>query len=96
MTRTGSAKNYGHHLREAGFVEYNDMPPGGYQAGDVAIIQNHPRESKHGHMQMYDGSAWFSDFRQNDSWPGPGYRKNMPAFRIYRKNVDNQDVIVDK
>ena len=62
------------------------VPPGGYKAGDVAIIENYTGGAEHGHMQMYDGSVWISDFRQNDFWSGPGYRKNKPSYKIYRKN----------
>jgi hypothetical protein len=78
-----SAQDYGPSLSAVGFVEYAGEPPGGYQRGDVAVIQGfdgHP----HGHMQMYDGSAWVSDFQQRDFWPGPAYRTTQPGFRIYR------------
>ena len=37
-----------------------------------------------GHMQMFDGSVWISDFKQNGFWAGPGYRTHKPAFKIYR------------
>jgi len=36
-------------------------------AGDIRVIQpisGHP----HGHMQIYTGSGWVSDFKQTDQW----------------------------
>lgn len=84
LQRTLSAKNYGPSLTAAGFTEYAAIPEGGYRKGDIAVIDSttgHP----HGHIQMYDGSVWISDFKQLvDFWPGASYRKHMPAFKIYR------------
>jgi hypothetical protein len=83
LTRHASARNYGPSLTAVGFTEYASEPTGGYRRGDVAVIDSftgHP----HGHMQMYDGSAWISDFRQRDFWPGSAYRTAQPSFRIYR------------
>lgn len=58
--------------------------PSIYIAGDVAIIQPIPGHP-HGHMTMYNGSIWISDFKQyNGLYPGPSYRKHKPVFTIYR------------
>ncbi|KHG49778.1 hypothetical protein T636_A1500 [Enterobacter hormaechei subsp. xiangfangensis] len=35
-------------------------------------------------MTMYDGTQWISDFVQKSMYPGPGYRKMQPSFKIYR------------
>lgn len=83
LKRTGSAKDYGPSLESAGFLPMNFTPVGGYQAGDVAIIQPIHKHI-HGHMQMYDGSRWISDFLQRDFWPGPSYRDQRPSFKVYR------------
>jgi hypothetical protein len=80
---TQHAKDYGPGLVAAGFVRYDTEPEGGYQKGDVAVMQGFPGSAS-GHMQMYDGSVWISDFRQNGFWAGPGYRTNKPGFKIYR------------
>jgi hypothetical protein len=83
LARHGSAEDYGPSLVTVGFTEYAAEPPGGFRAGDVAVIQGfdgHP----HGHMQMYNGTAWVSDFSQRDFWPGPAYRTEQPAFTIFR------------
>ena len=53
-------------------------------SGDVAVIQPYPGENGIGHMTMYDGTRWISDFVQKSMYPGPGYRKMQPSFKIYR------------
>lgn len=83
LTRHISAKNYGSSLIAVGFVELNFTPASGYSKGDVAVIQPPPK-TLHGHMQMYDGSQWISDFKQRDFWPGPTYRKKQPSYAVYR------------
>jgi len=78
-----SAKDYGSSLETVGFVK---VPLSHYmrQAGDVGIvhsIKGHP----HGHMAMFDGKIWISDFRQyHGLYPGNAYRKAKPAYEIYR------------
>jgi hypothetical protein len=83
MGRTKYAKNFGPLLEQAGFQKVTD---GSIQKGDVAVIQPYPGGNQAGHMDMYDGSRWVSDFKQNgDSpYPGPGYRKNQPDYTVYR------------
>jgi hypothetical protein len=88
-----SAKNYGPSLEAAQFNKVatsgslGAFPPIGYlpQKGDVAVIQptsdpQHPD----GHIAMYDGKRWVSDFIQHDFWPGPRYRSERPDYEIYR------------
>lgn len=84
LQRTLHAKDYGPHLAAAGFVAYGAMPEGGYIKGDVVVMEGFG-DAPSGHMQMYDGNGWISDFRQgNGFWPGPAYRKSTPAFKVYR------------
>ena len=81
--KSKSAKDYGPYIEEWGFSlvnEPNYLPV----RGDVRVIQNHPEGSIHGHMDMYNGFRWVSDYMQNGTWPGPGYRKYKPTFQIYR------------
>jgi hypothetical protein len=41
--------------------------------------------SQHGHLEMWDGDKWVSDFEQTDDiYPGPGYRAAKPDVTIYR------------
>ncbi|MFL9914065.1 CHAP domain-containing protein [Paraburkholderia fungorum] len=78
---TYSARNYGSSLICTGFYEVSDANP---QKGDVVVIQaimNHPD----GHMAMYDGAIWISDFKQQlGFYPGPAYRSARPSYKIYR------------
>ena len=83
LVRHGSAKDYGISLLHAGFREAITNQ---YVKGDVVIIQGfqgHP----HGHMAMYDGSKWISDFVQSGLYPGPAYREKKPSYKIYRYGV---------
>lgn len=84
LQRTLNAKDYGTSLLRAGFSE---LPPGStLHSGDVAVIQPYPGGNQSGHMTMYDGTQWISDFVQHGMYPGLGYRRTQPAFKIYRMN----------
>lgn len=82
LTPRGSAKDYGISLLAAGFRQ---IAEGGWpEYGDVAVIQpiaGHP----HGHMAMFNGRYWVSDFVQvNGYYPGQGYRSARPPVTFYR------------
>lgn len=78
------AKDYGRLLENAGFSKV--WPGETIRAGDVVVIQSFPGNDA-GHMAMFNGAIWVSDFRQRaDIYPGPGYRKYQPAYQIYRMN----------
>jgi hypothetical protein len=80
LQRTGSAKDYGASLEAAGFQEALGSP----LKGDVIVIQPAPGH-RHGHMAIYDGAHWISDFKQfRGFYPGPAYRNAKPAYKIYR------------
>ena len=66
---------------EAGGVASQGYQP---QKGDVVVIQSYAGGDPNGHVAMYDGTTWISDFRQRDMWGGPGYREKMPPYVIYR------------
>ena len=78
-----SAKDYGTSLTLVGFRALPSTPPF-FVKGDVAIIQpinGHP----HGHMTMFNGAVWVSDFKQlHGFYPGPSYRSKKPSVQIYR------------
>lgn len=81
VPNTDYAKDYGAELLRAGFRE---LPPGSTLiAGDVAVIQPYPGGNGIGHMTMYDGTQWISDFVQKHV-SGAWYRKMQPSFKIYR------------
>lgn len=53
-------------LAQAGFVKIsNSAPP---QVGDV-VVYNRSAKHRHGHIQIFDGSNWVSDFVQRNKSP---------------------------
>lgn len=78
------AKDYGPNMLAAGFSEVSSDPYTNPQAGDVVIIQSPGPASTAGHMTMYNGSVWISDFEQRDMWSGPAFRAAKPEFHVYR------------
>ena len=83
LPRTKEAKDYGTKLLATGFTELDSARTTSYQQGDVVIIQGFT-ENPHGHMAMFDGTKWISDFVQSGLYPGSGYRQNKPTYKIYR------------
>ncbi|MEH3170875.1 NlpC/P60 family protein [Enterobacter quasiroggenkampii] len=79
-----NAKDYGSNLERAGFHVLGQGET--LQEGDVVVIQPYAGGNPAGHMAIYDGTTWYSDFRQRDMWGGPGYRSSRPAYKIYRKS----------
>jgi hypothetical protein len=83
------ARLYGSYLKNWGFTQINTL---NYLKGDIAVIQGYPGGTAdengvpYGHIQMYNGTQWLSNFYQNSFWPGPYYQKYQPAFQIYRMN----------
>ncbi len=90
---SGSAKDYGPRLAQAGFVAQTGSDPP-YQKGDVAVIDGFAQSAAEGikkdhpdgHLAMYDGTQWISDFKQTGVLPYPGsdYEKAKPKIVIYR------------
>ena len=77
------AKNWGSYLLIKGFgVE--DISDYSAEKGDIRVFQNYPGGSFSGHIDMYNGNQWVSDYFENGFWPGRGYRENNAAFTIYR------------
>ncbi|WP_323843183.1 CHAP domain-containing protein [Moraxella sp. Pampa] len=63
FTPNPSAYQYAHGtLADAGFAQISsdDYQP---QVGDVVVF-NRTAKNPHGHIQIYDGNQWVSDFRQ--------------------------------
>jgi hypothetical protein len=90
---SGSAKDYGPRLVLAGFVaQVGGGTP--YQKGDIAVIDGFTKSANagikndhmDGHLAMYDGIQWISDFKQAGVKPYPGsdYEKANPKWVIYR------------
>ena len=86
---SGFAKEYGPYLERVGFHKLSPRPQPDYDAqkGDVVVIQNHPGGHEAGHIAIFNGSHWVSDFVQpqkENLWPGPGYRREKPDYEVYR------------
>lgn len=80
-----SAKDYGPKLEE---MRFKKIDATGYapQKGDIAVFQA-PSTSPHGHIQMFNGTIWVSDFRQDDQkdiYPGSRYREEKISYEIFR------------
>lgn len=78
------AKNYGPYLIRWGFKEIpcTDYIP---KTGDIRVWQNYPGGNIAGHIDMFNGTGWVSDFFEpNPSGPNSKYRK-YKKFKIYRK-----------
>ncbi len=89
LQRCASAKDYDRSLLAAGFVPVPvHTPQEQFMVGDIVIVEPIPGHP-HGHMAMFDGSAWISDFRQRHGhYPGPRYRQLRPAYTVYRYDPD--------
>lgn len=82
-SQPGSAKNYGPPLVAAGYTALsaaNYVPA----KGDIFVMQPANGPQGHGHIAMFDGAIWISDFKQRDMWGGPTARKVQPPYVIYR------------
>jgi hypothetical protein len=75
------AKDWGPTLVRIGFrTVANASQP---QTGDVIVLQSvkgHPS----GHIELYDGENWVSDFIQEDMWPARAYQAQNAKYQIYR------------
>lgn len=82
-----SAKDYDAFLPKLGFKEvsitdYNPMK------GDIIVIKP-PQNTKgheHGHIAMYNGQKWISDFNQRDMYGGSIYRKKGTVYHLFRRS----------
>jgi RHS repeat-associated protein len=84
--RPGSAKDYDKFLTKKGFYRVSST---NYEPikGDIVVMKSFTYDGKshpHGHIQMYNGTQWVSDFKQKDFWPGSGYRSYKPDYKIFR------------
>ena len=52
--------------------------------GDVSVIQPRPGGNPAGHICMFSGVQWISDFKQHEMYSGALYIATRPPFRIFR------------
>ena len=76
-----SAKNYGPYLTKWGFsnVSKTSYSP---TKGDIRVFQPYSGGSQHGHIDMFNGTHWLSDFKEKNLFPSAGYKNS--TFEIYR------------
>lgn len=79
------AYNYLECLPEMGFYEINAKSPD-YKPkpGDI-VVHNPVKGHESGHIAMYNGSAWISDFVQKDIYGGSAYRQS-DNYKVFRYN----------
>lgn len=96
-----AAADYGPHIQAKSFVpvftyagnggalaSVTAIP--GQQAGDVVVIQPIPGHP-YGHMAMFNGTQWVSDYKQADSfYPARAYQARKPAFVMYRYGAQKE------
>lgn len=81
-----SAQGYYDYLKDY-FDKITPTPEPDYlpKKGDIAVFQSPDDEHPHGHIQMYNGTQWVSDFKQpRRFWPGEDYEYDEPPYVIYR------------
>ena len=80
-----SAKDYGPFLQGWGF---NTLSSTNYSPikGDIRVFQPYPGGSQYGHIDMYNGNQWLSDFKEKNEFPGSGYRNSMYALFRWTDN----------
>lgn len=80
--RPEMAKDYGAFLEKNGFKV---IAPDGYspQKGDIVVFQPGPNPA--GHIQVWNGRTWVSDFVQNPNKISP-YGNQTPSYVIYRQD----------
>ena len=98
-----SAKNYGPWLIENNFKVVDNATTvssggvftiSGQQTGDVVVIQAAPHHV-HGHMAMFNGTHWVSDFVQEKGfYPAQIYRDQNIPYKLYRYS-DNSSPVQD-
>jgi hypothetical protein len=82
--RPNSACDYGPFLISKGV---NVVNTDNYKSGDIAVFdafKNPTFNYQWGHIQIYNGSQWVSDFYQSNFWPGHAFQTSQPNFTIYR------------
>lgn len=85
--RPNYAKNYDAYLPTIGFLEVQ-IEEYTAIAGDIIVLQNVEGGHIAGHIAMYTGEQWISDFKQRDRWGGSRYRNaynnNKLIYNYYR------------
>lgn len=79
LQRHVAAKDYGSSLIKVGFQKVAGTETTEVK-GDVVVMQAIGTHV-YGHMQMYSGTQWVSDYKQKGFWP---YTHSRPEIQFYR------------
>jgi len=80
--RPNDAADYGPFLERHGAQEVPNADANHPQQYDILVVDRHGPKHTHGHIAIYDGTRWISDYKQNRPIPS-GYGPN-PVYHIYR------------
>ena len=67
---------------------YEIEKPISYEKGDITVTENNTAH-KYGHIAMWNGTKWISDFVQNSEYV---YKQDQPTIHYYRYNETDSDV----
>jgi hypothetical protein len=86
----GFANILGDLLKSRGFMEvYGGQAASEHPiAGDVAVIQPYLSPKAHGHIAMFNGTMWVSDyFQPHGLYPNASYRRYHSPVRLFRPTM---------
>ncbi|WP_288870504.1 hypothetical protein [uncultured Capnocytophaga sp.] len=90
--RPNYACNYGPFLLRKGFNQINITDPNDYTPikGDIVVFDTYPGQSPDpaGHIQIYNGEKWVSDFVQRRFWPGTAYENDYKKRKEEKREVN--------
>lgn len=83
--RPDEAREYGPFLIHLGAHHVpNEDYLGHEKLGDIVVIQPVEGHSEAGHIEMWDGQQWVSDFKQHHLSPYAGHTPDDLDFAVYR------------
>ena len=90
--RPDYACKYGPFLLRKGFNQINITDPNDYTPikGDIVVFDTYPGQSPDpaGHIQMYNGEKWVSDFVQRRFWPGTAYENDYKKRKEEKREIN--------
>ena len=82
MQQAPAAKDYAPGLLKAGFKIVDISNDSEIEKGDVIIYQV-TKTSPYGHIQVWTGYIWVSDYRQDSKFPDSTYYNLIPVYYRY-------------
>ena len=90
--RPDYACKYGPFLLRKGFDQINITDPNDYTPikGDIVVFDTYPGQPKYpaGHIQMYNGEKWVSDFVQRRFSPGTAYENDYKKRKEEKREIN--------